>query len=117
MNSNQILILLSNASLEERLLLENMLKDHTEEDKVKFLTYYNMQRKDPILILILSLIGFFGFAGIHRFVIDDIVMGLLYFCTLGFCGIGTLIDVIRYKKLSLEYNSKVAQMVYQYTMK
>ena len=58
MDSNQILMLLSNASLEERLVLENLMKENTEEEKVKFLTHYNMQRKDPLLILILALLGF-----------------------------------------------------------
>lgn len=117
MDSNQILLLLSNATMEERLYLENLMKEMSEEDKVKFLTHYNMKRKDPLLILILTLIGFFGVAGIHRFVLDDIVMGLLYFFTVGFCFIGTLVDVIRYKRLAFEYNCKMAQLVYQYTPK
>jgi len=38
-------------------------------------------------------------------------MGILYFLTCGLCFIGTIIDLVNYKKLSFEYNSKEAQQV------
>jgi TM2 domain-containing membrane protein YozV len=109
-------MLLSNASMEERFFLESLLKDNSEEEKVEFLTNYNIQRKDPHLILVCTLIGFLGVAGIQRFITDDTLMGLLYLLTGGFCAIGTIIDAIRYKSITFEYNRKMAQMVYQYTI-
>ena len=68
---------------------------------------YRSKRRDPQLILILSLIGLFGFAGIQRFLVGHIGMGILYFFTLGLCWIGTIIDAVNYKSLALEYNSKM----------
>lgn len=37
---------------------------------------------------------FFGFLGVHRFYERKIVTGILYLCTLGFLGIGVLIDLV-----------------------
>ena len=37
---------------------------------------------------------FFGFLGIHRFYEKKIITGILYLCTLGFFGIGVLIDLV-----------------------
>lgn len=37
---------------------------------------------------------FFGFLGVHRFYEKKIFTGILYLCTLGFCGIGVLIDLV-----------------------
>lgn len=68
---------------------------------------YRSKRRDPQLILILSLLGLFGFAGIQRFLVGHIGMGILYFFTLGLCWIGTIIDAVNYKNLALEYNSKM----------
>jgi hypothetical protein len=38
-------------------------------------------------------------------------MGLLYLFTAGLCVIGTIIDLVKYKELTFEYNSKIAQQV------
>ena len=42
----------------------------------------------------LCCLGFIGLAGLHRFYAGKILSGLLYFFTLGFYGIGTVIDLI-----------------------
>lgn len=36
-------------------------------------------------------------------------MGLLYLFTGGLCLIGTIIDLVNYKRLAFEYNSTIAQ--------
>jgi lipoprotein-releasing system ATP-binding protein len=46
-------------------------------------------------------------AGIHRFVIGHIEMGILYFFTGGLCLIGTIVDAIIHKDLAMEYNAKM----------
>lgn len=72
----------------------------------QFCIFYRSKRKDPQIILLLTLLGFFGVAGIQKFVLDQIGMGILYFLTAGLCFIGTIVDAVNYKSLSMEYNSK-----------
>ena len=47
-------------------------------------------------------------AGVQRFYVGQIGMGLLFLFTGGFCLIGTIIDVIDHKKLATQYNLGVA---------
>jgi TM2 domain-containing membrane protein YozV len=90
-----------------RRLLEEIPEDKTE----LFARIYRARRKDPMLLLILALIGLFGVAGVHRFFVGQIGMGLLYFFTAGLCLIGTIVDMINYKNFSFEYNRKIARDV------
>ena len=43
--------------------------------------------------------------------INHIGLGILYFFTAGLCFIGTIVDLVNYRKLAFEYNSVVAQQV------
>jgi len=90
----------------------NRLLNDIPEDKIEtFARIYEARRKDPMLLLVLALIGFFGVAGIHRFFVGHIGMGILYFLTAGLCFIGTIVDMINYKNFAFEYNRKIAQEV------
>jgi len=102
---------LPEATGEEALYLQNLIKDFDDEKARSFANVYRTRRKDPQMILILAVLGFVGFAGIHRMVTDQIGMGILYFLTGGLCLIGTIIDLVNYQKLAFEYNSKVANEV------
>lgn len=97
----------------ELLYVENLLKQLSEEEAQMFANVYRARRKDPNLILILTLVGFLGIAGIQRFFVGQIGMGLLYLFTLGLCYIGTIIDVINYQDLAFEVNQKEALEVFQ----
>jgi TM2 domain-containing membrane protein YozV len=89
------------------LLIEDM-----EMDKAKaFASVYRARRRDPILLLALALIGLFGIAGMHRFFVGHIGMGILYLFTYGLCIVGTIVDMINYKNFAFEYNRKIAQEV------
>ena len=59
-------------------------------------------------ILLATIIGFVIVAGIQRFLVGQIGMGLLYLFTAGLCFIGTIIDLINYQDLTFEYNRKMA---------
>lgn len=82
-----------------------------DEDAKKFLRIYATRRKDTQTILILTIIGFLGIAGIQRFVVGQIGMGILYLLTVGLCYIGTIIDLVNYKTLALDFNIRQAQEV------
>jgi len=97
---------LSGMEAEEFMMLKQATKDMTEEQLKQFVMVYQSRRKDPQTILLCTLAGFLGFSGIQRFMTDQIGMGVLYFFTAGLCFIGTIIDLINYKKLTLEYNQR-----------
>lgn len=88
--------------------IQGILKDMNEEQAVLFSQVYRARRKDSQMILILTLIGFFGFAGLHRFILGQIGLGILYLLTVGLCFIGTIVDLVNYKSLAYEFNIKVA---------
>ena len=50
-------------------------------------------RRDTVLLL--CLLGFVGFAGIHRFYVGRWVGGALFFLTGGYFGVGTVIDLFK----------------------
>jgi TM2 domain-containing membrane protein YozV len=97
-----------NLDMEEYNFLQNLIKDFSETQMQQFCIIYGSRRKDSQLILILALIGFLGFSGIHRFVLGQIGMGVLYFFTCGLCFIGTIVDLVNHKKLTFEYNFQQA---------
>ncbi|WP_375585765.1 TM2 domain-containing protein [Cyclobacterium xiamenense] len=88
--------------------IQGVLKDMDDEQAALFSQVYRARRKDSQMILILTLIGFFGFAGLHRFILGQIGLGILYVLTLGLCFIGTIVDLVNYKSLAYEFNIKIA---------
>ena len=102
--NQQILMTIPGISSQEMMFINEAIKELTDEQQKNFLIVYNGRRKDPQLILICTLIGFIGAAGIQRFLLNQIGMGILYLFTGGLCLIGTIIDLVNYQKLALEYN-------------
>lgn len=88
--------------------IQGILKDMNDEQASLFSQVYRARRKDSQMVLILTLIGFFGFAGLHRFILGQVGLGILYLLTVGLCFIGTIVDLVNYKSLAYEYNLKVA---------
>lgn len=88
--------------------IQGLMKNMDEDQASLFAQVYRARRKDAQMILILTLIGFFGFAGLHRFILGQIGLGILYILTLGLCFIGTIVDLVNYKSLAYEYNVRMA---------
>ncbi|MBD1398002.1 TM2 domain-containing protein [Pontibacter sp. JH31] len=101
---------------DEMSYLQGIFNNMSDQEAQQFATIYRARRRDPLLILITAAIGFFGVAGVHRFILGSIGMGLLYLFTGGLCFIGTIIDVVNYKRLAFEYNVKEAQQVHAMMM-
>ena len=105
---NSILLkYLHDISPEELFVINSHIKGYTPDDITQFCMIYRSKRRDPQLILVLILLGLFGVAGVHRFILGHIGMGILYFLTVGLCWIGTIVDAVNYKNLTMEYNSKM----------
>lgn len=104
----RVIDVLPELSGEEMVYVQNLLAPMDDEKARTFANLYRARRKDPQLILILALLGFVCFAGIHRFILNNIGLGILYFLTGGLCLIGTIVDLVNYQRLAFEYNSKMA---------
>ena len=92
---------------EELITINSRIKDFSDDELSQFCMIYRSKRKDPQMILLLCLLGLVGVAGIQRFIIGHIGMGILYFFTAGLCFVGTIVDAINHKDLALEYNAKM----------
>jgi TM2 domain-containing membrane protein YozV len=92
----------------ELMYVQGLTKDFTEAQLMNFANIYRSRRRDPQIILLTTLLGFVAVAGVQRFLINQIGMGLLYLFTGGLCLIGTIIDLINYQDLAMEYNMQQA---------
>lgn len=95
---------------EELGYVQQALSQLSESQQKYFYMTYTGKRKNPQDIMIFTIIGFFAIAGIQRFVLGQTAMGILYLFTGGFCLIGTIVDLVNNKSLTLEFNQK---MVYE----
>ncbi|MGQ1888961.1 TM2 domain-containing protein [Thermophagus sp. OGC60D27] len=109
----RILKWMPEAEMEEANFLDNLLKEKSNDQVKDFLLIYRTRRRDPQITLVTALIGFFGVAGIHRFLLNQIGMGILYILTAGLCFIGTIVDLVNYRSLTMEYNQKMANHLKQ----
>ncbi len=96
---------------DEMMYIQGIIKDMDDEKARMFASAYRARRKEPNLILMTALLGFVGFAGIHRMLINQVGMGILYLFTGGLCLIGTIVDLVNYQRLAFESNQKSANEV------
>ena len=96
---------------EEMMYIQSLIDNMDDDQARMFVNAYRSRRRDPLLILLTAALGLVGFAGIHRFVVNHIGMGLLYFFTAGLCFIGTIVDMVNYQHLAFEYNAREANQV------
>jgi TM2 domain-containing membrane protein YozV len=89
---------------------------NTEQAK-EFIAIYRQRRKDQNTILGGILAGIVGIHGIHRFMLGQVGWGLVYLFTMGFCKIGWIIDLVNYRKITIDYNVKIIMDMSQSTIK
>jgi TM2 domain-containing membrane protein YozV len=100
-------------SPEELNFLQQGTSDLNENQKKYFYMIYSGKRKNPQDLLLFTLLAFVGVAGVQRFVVGQIGMGILYLFTGGLCLIGTIVDLVNHKSLAYEYNQKMAYESFQ----
>lgn len=91
--------------------VQMLIKDFSDKQAQNFAIIYRARRRDPQLILLTTLVGFLGFAGIQRFLVNQIGMGILYIFTAGLCFIGTIMDAVNYQTIAFDYNRQIASEV------
>ncbi len=106
-----VLELLPEIMGDEQLYIGGIIKSMDDKQAQQFANIYRTRRKDPQTILLVTLVGFLGIAGIQRFLTDQIGLGILYLLTGGICMIGTIIDLVNYKKIAFEYNQNQASQL------
>ena len=106
--NQKMLTMLQGVQPDEFLFLENLTNGLSEEQMRLFMSLYVSRRKTTDTILLCTILGFVVVAGIQRFVLGQIGMGLLYLFTGGLCLVGTIVDLINHKEMTFEYNQKIA---------
>ncbi|WP_235985829.1 TM2 domain-containing protein [Mucilaginibacter segetis] len=106
---------ISDMTMEEMAFVQQATNDLSDEQKQYFYMVYSGKRRSPQEILIYTLLGFVLIAGVQRFLTGQIVMGIFYVLTGGFCLIGTIVDLVNHRSLATEYNQKMAYESFQIT--
>jgi len=99
---------LPNVEGRELFMLENTTATMSESQKRQFAAIYSEQRREPLVVLGLGLLGFMGIGGINRFYVGKIGTGILYLFTGGLLLIGTILDIFKYRDLAYSYNEEKA---------
>ena len=105
---SRLIMQITAVEADELAYLEALTRDLPDDKLQLFITVYNGKRKRTETILLCCLLGFIAFAGIQRFVLGQIGMGILYLFTGGLCLVGTIVDIINHKQLTFEYNQQMA---------
>ncbi|HEY1024452.1 MAG TPA: TM2 domain-containing protein [Sphingobacteriaceae bacterium] len=103
-----LLLNINGLTAEEFQYLEQVMGGMNEKQAQSFVMLYSGKRKSPQEILLFTLLGFVVIAGVQRFVLGQIGMGILYLLTFGLCFIGTIVDLVNHRSLAIEYNQKAA---------
>ena len=93
---------------EEADFLEQGTSGLSEDQRNQFFRIYEVKRKNPQNILLLTVVGTMGIAGLQRFATGEIILGFLYLFTFGFFWVGTILDLINYKKITNGHNRQMA---------
>jgi len=96
---------------QELMFVQAIFDQLTEEEARQFALSYQQRRRDPGLILILTIVAMIFLPGLHRFFLDKVGSGVVHLFTCGWCWIGTIMDLVNHKNLTFEYNAKIASEI------
>ena len=96
---------------DEQVRVAQWMKSMTDEQAQHFAHVYRQRRKDETTTLILALVGLVVVAGLHRFYLGQLGMGILYIFTAGLCFIGTIVDLFNHKSMTTAFNKAQADEV------
>lgn len=96
---------------DEQVRVAQWMKNMTDEQAQHFAHVYRQRRKDETTTLILALVGLVVVAGLHRFYLGQLGMGILYIFTAGLCFIGTIVDLFNHKSMTTAFNKAQADEV------
>ncbi|OOQ61377.1 TM2 domain-containing protein [Mucilaginibacter pedocola] len=105
----------SDMTSEEMSFLSQATNGLSDRQKQYFYMVYSGKRRTPQEVLIFTLLGFICIAGVQRFITGQTAMGIFFLLTGGFCGIGTIVDLINHRSMANEYNQKMAYEAFQIT--
>jgi len=108
MNLQNLLYGIKGITPEEFQFLNQITNGMTDEQAQRFVMLYSGKRFSTDSMLLFTLLGFIGVAGVQRFATRQIGMGILYFFTAGLCFIGTIVDLINYRSMANDFNQTVA---------
>ena len=82
------------AGIEGIAYLEELRRELSQTELMQLEMVVRAERKDYGTMMAFACIGFVGIAGINRFVMGEVGLGILWLLTFGLCGIGTIIDLV-----------------------
>tara|TARA_B100000965_G_C19581076_1_gene753559 strand:- start:163 stop:492 length:330 start_codon:yes stop_codon:yes gene_type:complete len=89
--------------------LAELIEPLSPEETSRFNTKYGNSKKDPIIALVISLT--FGFFGVDRFYLGDIILGIIKLITLGGLIIWSIVDLFIIMGKTRSQNLDVAQKI------
>ncbi len=98
---------------EEMAFLQQAVTGLTENQMRVFQMAYSEKRKKESDLQLYCILGLLICPGLQRFILGQTGMGILFLFTGGLCIIGSIVDLVNYKKLAFEYNKDKAFECYQ----
>lgn len=108
MDQQQLLRMFPDMDYDEMATVMKITQGMTDTQQQNFIYVFQGRRKDYQQMVLFTILGFFGVAGIQRFLTGDIGLGIIYFITAGLCFVGTIVDLINIKNITSKYNQKQA---------
>ncbi len=96
---------------DESAFIQELTDGMSHEQAHVFASAYRQKRKDPHTVLITAIIGLVAIPGLQRFWLGQVGMGFLYLFTWGLILVGSIADLVRYRKLAFTYNQDVARQI------